>query len=800
MDNRKPSEFVIKCIKRSNQDILKQKLEKTEMGWINNFIVNIKRNDDDSSDYIFKLIEQIDLTEKLKKSYAKDLGDFIWNISEDPLLSGKYSQIINSFELTGKIIRSPLKDSNHFLWTLFQISKELPNIFSDKKILLNGLNRKKEYLFSLNPYHKQYLKDGDVNDNLKKEFEGNKLFLSSKVKISERDEKQWVVAVDGNIRYIIEDTGTRLNVYETGVGEKLCLIGIFRSANASLTNSIVRMKTSELQSEITRSEAEFKNWLEKFIDSPERNPFKVALALKGAVDANWIFPFIRANFDVESVIKCLEDAETKNEKSESLINGILRWLNEAKSKAFADIDRAESYYWEGETYLRLKKFDAAKKSFSEAEELFLNLNNRERAFDAAYRHIYVYILEEEEKEWIDYESYFNFLEGFLERYKDLTIKEYQIHEKRIDYYKNKAKYFFYNKRDFDTACKFSKEAYEYAERISKKYPTDDFKRVIPLNRAFYWRAKANLLKIGRLPDHHKIAEYYEEAAQNSEKREKYMDLANCYKHKAIAFNKEINPEKFFESIAKSIEFETKLGVEEVKTYLENLRKEDLLVFPYIENLAKSMDDFLEIAKEHDKIWEFLSLIIQSEKTIYYYREGNKDTSKVSRAAYEYAKELYEKYPSEDIECLISLNEAFYWRATAELLKDEPLKRYRLIANSYKKAAQASEKYDEKESYKDWAERYKYEAFVSRNEPEKYLENISKAIEFAVKVGVKIAQDFKRLKQEYIHSRSAVQNYFKDRNFEKTRKFSREIFEYVEKTWDQFLLGHNIHFREIRNKS
>ena len=67
-----------------------------------------------------------------------------------------------------------------------------------------------------------------------------------------------------------------------------------------------------------------------------------------------------------------------------------------------------------------------------------------------------------------------------------------------------------------------------------------------------------------------------------------------------------------------------------------------------------------------------------------YREDNKDTSKVSKEAYKYAKEIYEKYPSEDVERLIHLNETFYWRATAELLKDEPSPRHLVIANAYEK--------------------------------------------------------------------------------------------------------------------
>jgi len=762
MDNLKPSEFVIKCIKQSNQGVLKRKLEETGLGRINNFIVNIKRNDDESSDYIFKLIGQIDLTEKLERSYPKDLGDFIWNISDDSFLSDKYRQIINSFELTGKIRTSDLEDFNHFLWALFQISKELPEIFFGEKILKSRLDTKKE-----------------------------------------------------------------------SIGEKLRLIGIFRSANHTLTNTIVRIRTSELQSEITESEEELRIWFEEHIDSSKRNPFRVALALKGAltVDANWMFPFIRANFDMESVIKCLEDAETKNKKSESLINGILGWLNEAKRKAFTDIDRAESYYWEGETYLRLKKFDAARESFSGAEELFKNLNNRERAFDAAYRHIYAYNLEEEEKEWIDYESHLNFLEGFLERYKDLPAKEYPYHEKQIDYYKNKSKN-FYNKGDFDTACKFSKEAYEYAERIYEKYPTKDVEHVIRLNKAFYWRAKANLLKKAQLPKHREIAEYYEKAARNSEKRERYKDLANSYKHEAIAFKVRNNPEKFFENIAKSIEFETKLGVEEVKNYLEDLKNERLLatnieyttgvkgydLFPYIEILAKCTDNFLEAAKEPDKLWVFLSLIIQSERTIYYYRVDNKNTNQVSKEAYEYAKELYEKYPSADIERLISLNESFYWRATAESLKDESSLRHFVIANAYEKAAQASEKGKIK-SYKDWENCYKHKALASKKEPEKFFEDVLKAIEYATKAEDKEAKDYleKELMYERLITFSRIGNlgeymgkflevveksgkrdflplltqiasaahYYKERDFEKSLNFWKDASEHAKEIREKY---------------
>jgi len=346
--------------------------------------------------------------------------------------------------------------------------------------------------------------------------------------------------------------------------------------------------------------------------------------------------------------------------------------------------------------------------------------------------------------------------------------------------------YFYNKGDFDSACKFSKEAYRYAEKIYKKYPTEDFKRVIRLNKAFYWRTKAILLKNALSPDHSQIAKCYEEAARNSEERERYKDLANSYKHKAIAVKS--NPEKFFENIAKSIEFETKLGVEEVKNYLEKLKNNHLLLanteykrkvkggydlFPYISILTKCTDIFLETAKELDKLWEFLSLIIQSERTIYYYREDNKDTSKVSKEAYKYAKEIYEKYPSEDVERLIHLNETFYWRATAELLKDEPSPRHLVIANAYEKAARTSEKGKIK-SYKDWENCYKHKALASKKEPEQFFENVLKAIEYATKAEDKEAKDF--LEKELMYERLIT--FSRIRNLE---EYMREFLEIVEKT-------------------
>lgn len=69
------------------------------------------------------------------------------------------------------------------------------------------------YLFSVKPNYKQYLKDGNIDNNLKNEFKNSKQSLSNKAEVSKTDEKHWEI-VDSGKRYIIEDTDTKLNIYD----------------------------------------------------------------------------------------------------------------------------------------------------------------------------------------------------------------------------------------------------------------------------------------------------------------------------------------------------------------------------------------------------------------------------------------------------------------------------------------------------------------------------------------------------------------------------------------------------------
>jgi len=77
----------------------------------------------------------------------------------------------------------------------------------------NVFSYQKDFLFSLDPSYRQHLKEGDVDEKLKKVFEKKKELLTSEAKVSKIDEKQWQI-IDGKKQYSIEDTEKRLNVYK----------------------------------------------------------------------------------------------------------------------------------------------------------------------------------------------------------------------------------------------------------------------------------------------------------------------------------------------------------------------------------------------------------------------------------------------------------------------------------------------------------------------------------------------------------------------------------------------------------
>jgi hypothetical protein len=89
----------------------------------------------------------------------------------------------------------------------------LVGLFALPKWIIPILSNKKYLLFSLDPSYRPHLKEGDVDEKLKKVFEDNKQPLSTEAKVSKKTEKQWKI-VDGETQYRVEDTDKRLNIYK----------------------------------------------------------------------------------------------------------------------------------------------------------------------------------------------------------------------------------------------------------------------------------------------------------------------------------------------------------------------------------------------------------------------------------------------------------------------------------------------------------------------------------------------------------------------------------------------------------
>lgn len=85
--------------------------------------------------------------------------------------------------------------------------------FECRKVYWKDYKKEREYVFSLRPDYRQYLKAGQVDRNLRIAFENSKLPLSSDAIISIIDEKDWKV-IDGDMEYLVKDFGTQLNIYE----------------------------------------------------------------------------------------------------------------------------------------------------------------------------------------------------------------------------------------------------------------------------------------------------------------------------------------------------------------------------------------------------------------------------------------------------------------------------------------------------------------------------------------------------------------------------------------------------------
>ena len=123
------------------EEFISQKLEEAPLKSIQKLIRLSKEVE--RWDIVSNLINQIKpikMREIIDKSEIKDLGNFIWNVSDGISLPVEYREIINDLDLTEKIRKSPLKDVNFFLWVLFQTVGESQRVFSEDT-LINTLKR-----------------------------------------------------------------------------------------------------------------------------------------------------------------------------------------------------------------------------------------------------------------------------------------------------------------------------------------------------------------------------------------------------------------------------------------------------------------------------------------------------------------------------------------------------------------------------------------------------------------------------------------------------------------------------------
>ncbi|HUV02300.1 MAG TPA: hypothetical protein VMW67_02460 [Desulfobacteria bacterium] len=84
-----------------------------------------------------------------------------------------------------------------------------------------------QWYFSLKPDYKQYLKDGIVQNQLRKAFDENKNRLSINAIITSKNEKHWEIINCGNKKkfkkFLIEDVGTHLNIYHQFILDYIAL-------------------------------------------------------------------------------------------------------------------------------------------------------------------------------------------------------------------------------------------------------------------------------------------------------------------------------------------------------------------------------------------------------------------------------------------------------------------------------------------------------------------------------------------------------------------------------------------------
>ena len=100
-----------------------------------------------------------------------------------------------------------------FFTVLFKVIPFVHSRLNERRSKLNENEKKKDFLFSLDPSNREHLEEGDVDEKLKKVFEEEKQSLPPGARVHIIDEKHWEI-IGGKTQYRIEDTEKPLNVYK----------------------------------------------------------------------------------------------------------------------------------------------------------------------------------------------------------------------------------------------------------------------------------------------------------------------------------------------------------------------------------------------------------------------------------------------------------------------------------------------------------------------------------------------------------------------------------------------------------
>lgn len=272
----------------------------------------------------------------------------------------------------------------------------------------------------------------------------------------------------------------------------------------------------------------------------------------------------------------------------------------------------------GKLYSYSNQMESARKEYSKAEKLFLEIGLRKPAFYSAFWLLCTYIREEKLKSEKKISEYLEAAELFLEKYKEFSKHKNYI-EIKINLYKRKSiKYRL--EGSYQLAELWAKRCIELAEEAYKAFKKDDFRKAVIFNEHMYWNLKAKRFENEKKFE--EAAECYRRSAEAISK----IDINTAYDeyinhHKCLAIANKYDKAVFEENIEKAIGFAEKRNDEKQKFYLLGLKYDHFVKF------ARTIDErieYLEKAKENyykagdvssGKLQEFLLLVNTSQREL-----------------------------------------------------------------------------------------------------------------------------------------------------------------------------------------